>query len=130
MRSHDESDIQRNCIKWIRAQYPNVVCFSIPNGGRRDKIGAAILKSEGLLAGAADLFLAHPKVEYSSYNFQEYDDDSANYTHGIFLEIKTPTGRQSESQKEFEKKVLANGYDYRIVRSLDQFMKIVKDYLK
>ena len=102
-------------------QYPDLVCFSIPNGGRRDKIGAAILKSEGLLAGAADLCLAHKKVG------KTYDDPDYG---ALYIEIKTPTGRQSESQKQFEKKVLANGYDYRIVRSLDQFIKIVNEYLK
>lgn len=37
----------------------------------------------------------------------------------VFLEVKTKTGRQSPSQKEFEKKVTDAGAQYFIVRSVD-----------
>jgi len=95
------------------------VLFSIPNGGRRDKTGAAILKSEGLLAGVADLFLAYTRL----------DDDGIVY-HGLFIELKSDTGRQSKSQKLFERNIMMQGYDYSIVRNLDEFINVVNNYLK
>jgi len=44
--------------------------------------------------------------------------------------MKTPKGRQQPNQKEFEKKVIAEGYGYAMPRSLDEFIKIVNNYLE
>lgn len=53
-----------------------------------------------------------------------------NGTYGyLCIELKTSTGRQSEPQKEFEKAVGENGGKYVIVRSLDEFMTIIGEYL-
>lgn len=71
------------------------------------------LKSEGLVPGSADLFLSIPSGDYS----------------GLYIEMKTPKGKQSESQVKFEEAVLGAGYGYALPRSLDEFMKIVKNYL-
>jgi hypothetical protein len=38
--------------------------------------------------------------------------------------------KQSEVQKEFERKLNRNGTDYYIVRGMDDFMELVKDVLK
>lgn len=38
----------------------------------------------------------------------------------IFIEVKTPTGRQSGQQKRFEKAVTKLGYDYIIMRSVEE----------
>ena len=111
---HDESKIQRAAVKWFRYMFPNHVLLSIPNGGARNKIEAAILKAEGVLPGAADLFLACASKD----------------AHGLWIEVKTQYGRQTESQKAFQDKVLKLGYDYRIVRSLDEFIVLVTKYLK
>jgi hypothetical protein len=43
----------------------------------------------------------------------------------LFFEVKTPTGRQSEHQKRFELEVNNLGFKYFLVRSLDEFKKIV-----
>ena len=45
----------------------------------------------------------------------------------IFLEVKTPTGRQSKAQKHFEEYIIKNlGYEYYVVRSVEDALKIVE----
>ena len=116
-----ESQVQSGCVKWFRLQYPKfkMLLFAIPNGAvlKGDYVQRAKqmnrLKSEGLVPGSADLFLSIPSGDYS----------------GLYIEMKTPKGRQSENQKKFEESVLSVGYGYALPRSLDEFMKIVKSYL-
>lgn len=43
----------------------------------------------------------------------------------IGLEIKTDTGRQSQSQKQAEKKILDSGGQYYIIRSISDVRKII-----
>ena len=116
---HIESELQRNCIRWFRYQYPNHVLFAIPNGGARNPLEAAILKGEGVLAGVADLFLAYPSK-----------NDAGSIIHGLFIEIKTSKGKLTEHQEDFGQRVWLIGYDYEVCRSLDEFMKVVRNYLK
>ena len=44
--------------------------------------------------------------------------------------MKQPKGRQQESQKEWQKAVESAGNKYVVVRSLDEFIEVVTDYLK
>jgi len=39
----------------------------------------------------------------------------------IMIEFKTPDGTQQKCQKEWQKQVEAQGFEYKIVRSLDEF---------
>jgi len=74
----------------------------------------ARLKRAGMTAGVADLFLSIPSGDLA----------------GLYIEMKTPKGRQQPNQKEFEKVVVKYGYGYAIPRSLEEFKKIVKEYLE
>lgn len=71
------------------------------------------MKREGVMRGVADLFLMHASKDF----------------HGLYIEIKTPKGKQSPEQKAFEHSALLEGYEYKIARSLDEFIAIVKNYL-
>jgi hypothetical protein len=42
-----------------------------------------------------------------------------------WIEWKTPTGRQSEDQKRFEKLCRSLGHEYVIVRSEEEFLKVI-----
>lgn len=112
---HQESVIQINCVKWFRLQYPKLArnLISIPNGGARKPIEGKIMKAEGTVAGAADLFLFYPSKGF----------------HGLAIEMKTPTERQQPSQKLWQRAVEEYGYKYIICRSFDQFMTEIKSYL-
>jgi len=112
---NEESRLQAACVQWFRLQYPVMarLLFAIPNGGSRNPATGAILKREGVIPGVADLMLAIP----------------SQGEPGLFIEMKTPTGRQSKSQAEFMLCVTEQGYRYRIVRSLDEFIETIKDYM-
>lgn len=112
---HEESRIQQSAVKWFRLQYPKLapLLFSVPNGGYRNKIEAAIMKAEGTVAGVADLILLYPSCLY----------------HGLLIEMKTPKGRQRPTQKDWQNKVEQAGYKYIICRSLEDFMSQIRDYL-
>lgn len=112
---HIESQTQRQCVTWFGLQYADLslLMFAVPNGGARSKTEAAIMKGEGVKAGVADLLFLFPNREH----------------HGLCIEFKTEKGRQSESQKRFQRKVEAFGYRYEVIRSLEEFMNLIKDYL-
>ncbi len=113
MTSHEESRIQQACIRGFRYEHPKVVLFAIPNGGARTGLQGSILKGEGVLAGVADLFLMKANSKF----------------HGLFIEMKTAKGVQSDTQKQFEAGALAAGYDYKICRSSLEFQLTVNKYL-
>ena len=108
-----ESQLQAECIKWFRYQYPFKTIFAIPNGGKREIRQAVTLKREGVLSGVADLFLMHPSKEY----------------HGLFIEMKLPRTKQSENQVTFEEICKANGYKYVICRTFEEFQQTIIEYI-
>lgn len=112
---HLESDIQIACVRWFRYQHPSVapLLFAVPNGGARNAVTASILKAEGVVAGVADLLLLVPSGGW----------------HGLAIEMKTPTGRQSESQRAWQRAVEGQGYRYAVCRSVEGFIETVEGYL-
>jgi len=113
---HPESKLQRACVTWFRLQYRDIAnnLNSIPNGYRTTPLQAKIAKLEGLTSGAPDLFLFVPNKHY----------------HGLAIEMKTPKGRQSENQKEWQWCVEKVGYKYVICRSIEDFQQTIQDYLQ
>lgn len=112
----EEHRIQCECVRAFRYKYPKLRhnLFAVPNGSRRDKITGARLKAEGVLAGVADLILLVPNARY----------------HALLIEMKTPKGRQSESQRAWQRAVAGNDdYLYVVCRSLEEFMKKIEEYL-
>lgn len=110
-----EHKLQSACVRWYRLQYPKMRhnLFSVPNGGKRDAATAAKLKDEGALAGVADLILLKSNRFYGA----------------LLIEMKTPEGRQSESQKDWQQKITNDGYKYVVVRSFEDFQREVRQYL-
>ena len=104
-----ESKIQQQIVEYFNNTYclkhhnPRGLIFSIPNGGTRNKLEAITLKATGLLAGVSDLIVILPNGKL------------------IFVEIKTDTGKMSEKQIDFQQRVEALGFEYLLIRSLDEF---------
>lgn len=112
----EEHRIQCACVRWFAYQHPELHgrLFAVPNGGRRDEATAAKLKAEGVVAGVADLILLKSNRDYGA----------------LLIEMKTPTGKQSDSQKKWQFTLCSEDeYKYVICRSLDDFIKEVNDYL-
>ena len=120
-KNNDEhSRLQKACVKWFRYQYSDKknLLFSIPNGiplanqNVRTKIYNK-LKEEGLQPGVPDLFLSHGN---SIYN-------------GLYIEIKSKTDRLRKVQADMIRELESENYKCIIVRSLDEFMEVIKEYL-
>ena len=127
--SMQESYLQQEAVAWFRFQYPKYahVLIHVPNEGKRNtkmvrtkygmKVvcsGGARLKAEGMVAGVADLLLLTPNKEYGS----------------LAIEMKTQTGRLSESQKDWREEFEKAGNKYVVCRTFEQFMCEVVDYMK
>ena len=52
-----EHQEQAGFVQWIRAKWPRVLIFAIPNGGKRNISTARNLKLEGVVPGVPDLFI-------------------------------------------------------------------------
>jgi hypothetical protein len=50
-----EHDEQAGFVAWFRAQFPGVLIFAVPNGGRRAISEAKRLRDEGVVPGVPDL---------------------------------------------------------------------------
>ena len=112
-----ESAEQKAFFRWwhlVHGRWPNLVCFAIPNGGRRDAVTGSRLKAEGVKAGVPDIFLAK----------------SASGKHGLFIEMKTARGRVSESQRNLFPLLEAQGYGVAVCRGWREAAEAVTAYLE
>lgn len=86
--------------------------FSVPNGGLRNVRVAVDLKREGQMAGVSDLIILLP-------------------SRCIFVELKNgKAGKQSDSQKEFQKQVESLGFEYLLWRKIEDCEDFVKKIKK
>lgn len=115
--SEVEHRIQQACVRWFNLQYPHLRgrLFAVPNGGRRDVVTGAKLKAEGVVAGVADLILLVTNKAFGA----------------LLIEMKKPGGIQSAAQRQWQEIVTTNGeYKYVICRSIYDFMREIREYLK
>lgn len=114
---HQESTLQKTCVSWFRAQYPDhaLILFAVPNGGGRSKIESAIMKGEGVTAGVADLILLEARGGYGS----------------LCIEMKTrdKASKQRPSQKAWQEASERAGNRYVVVRSFEAFRALVSEYM-
>lgn len=110
----NEHSEQKALIQWFRLQYPrhSKCLWAIPNGGYRHIRTSIKLKEEGLLAGVSDLFLMIPKGIY----------------HGMFIEMKTKTGRPQKNQKDFIMLAKSMGYEAVICYGFDDAKNCINQY--
>jgi hypothetical protein len=106
-----EDIIQRNIVRALRFKYPKAIVFAVPNGGARSKATAGILKATGVLAGVSDLVFIYSGAV-------------------VFIEVKTESGRQSDTQKEFERKISEHGLTYILARSAEECLKKLEGFTK
>lgn len=126
--SFAESYTQQACVAWFNSQYPSLsgLLFAVPNDGRRTMkmvrsrtgykticVGGSRKKAEGMVAGVSDLILLVPRGGFGA----------------LCVELKTPVGRQSSAQKEWQRKAEMAGNKYIICRDVETFSDSVKKYL-
>lgn len=110
-----ESRLQQSCVTWFRYQYPHLafLLWHPKNEGNGDQVAGARAKAEGVVPGVPDLILAIPSV----------------YHCMLCLEMKTPRGRQSDSQRRYQAYAETATAEYHVVRDINTFQKVVMQYL-
>ena len=140
MRKKTESNIQNEIVIYVGAKlYKTHAIFSVPNEGAKvstkfiiskmnelikapskailiakqvikhclgNAVGGMIMKSMGMMSGVSDLILL-------------------SYKEVKFIEVKKPDGVQSKTQAVFQRLVERLGYEYHIVKSVEDFKKCI-----
>ena len=103
-----EDRLQQQIFTYHWNNYPEQrgLLFHVYNGAV-NKVQGAQLKSKGMVKGVSDMVYLRPGGK------------------PLFLELKTEKGRQSPAQKDWERKVTNAGYEYKLIRSLDEFKSII-----
>lgn len=107
-----EARIQQQCFIHYQNTYclpqhkPRCIIWHVANEN------AQRLMSIGLLAGVSDLVIIHA-IE--------------GMTQGVhvYIEVKTPKGKQSPAQVDFMRRIEALGYEYHVVRSVESFVELI-----
>ncbi len=117
MKQETENNLQQEIFLFFHNNYclkNNInrgLIFSIPNGGYRNVREAMTFKATGLLKGASDLVVIFPNGKL------------------CFVELKIAKGVQSAEQKDFECRVSSLGYEYHLIRSLEEFKQLTNNNL-
>lgn len=108
-RQPSEHAVHLHAWQWVQEAYPNLLIFHVPSGEHRNIVTAMKLKRMGVVPGVADFLMFIPGCS-------------------IAIELKDESGKQSGSQKIFQKKWETCGNRYRIARSLKEFQDVVEFY--
>lgn len=108
MKKGEEYAIQEACVTWFRLQYPEYLMYSVPMEATwRNKY---YFEGLGSMAGVSDTIVMLPG-------------------HILFVEFKSRKGRQSPDQKIFQEKVELLGFEYFIIKSVEDFQRLVENKL-
>lgn len=116
----NEAQHQTQVFKWaaqtkVRSVYPELkLLHNVPNGGKRDPIEARHLKEQGVKKGVPDLHLPVARGVY----------------HGLFIEMKTETGRPTSEQKWWLTELAAQGNFCMICKGWREAVKCLENYLQ
>ena len=107
----EEFKIQAECAQWLWNEHPETRrCFILVDNNADSAIAALQKRSMGMVRGAADTLFYWKQKLY-------------------FIEFKTPKGKQSDWQIRFEAVAQKHSHGYFIVRSFDQFKKLIEAIL-
>lgn len=87
--------------------------YHIPNGGKRGKAEAQVLKQMGVKAGVSDLFLPYPRGKY----------------HGMYIEMKYGKNTTTTEQEEFLTDMQEYGYFVCICYSAEAAQEMLISYM-
>ena len=93
------------CLRWM---------FHIPNGGYRNTAEAVHFKRMGVKPGVPDLFLPCPTNGY----------------HGLWIEMKSQTGRPTALQTEWLEWLKEQGYAAYVCKGAEAAINCLKLYLE
>lgn len=113
----EEYQAQCAVITWLgyeMKKYPELAwLYAIPNGGKRSKKTAAMMKAMGVKAGIWDLCLPVPRGTY----------------HGLYLEMKSADGSLTPAQRDFGQFLDSVGYATSVCRTAPEARDKILAYL-
>ena len=116
-RAWSEDKLQQKCFLWFTNGYPQYrgLLFSVPNGivmqnedGDRNWAMIKRFKQTGMYSGVSDLIFLFNRVCY-------------------LIEMKEPNGEgsQSPAQKDWQRQVESQGFEYKLMNSFEEFKKFI-----
>ncbi len=108
-----ESKLQIQCVNFLKKFYPNLLFTGGFAGEKLTLLQAIRRKRMGYSPGTPDLIIFK-----ANKNF-----------HGLMIEFKSETGYQTKEQKEFQIRAEKEKYKYIIIKSLQQFISEIQNYL-
>ena len=112
-RKKEESTEQIKFVMHVRWLHPQILCFHIPNGGKRSKSEAALLKKMGVESGIPDLFIAKSNSRFN----------------GLFIEMKAEKGKPTAKQIVIRNKLKSERYEVLLCRNFSEAYEAFKVYL-
>ena len=115
-----EAQHQAAVIKWsqqpsVRSRWPELALLHhIPNGGTRDSVEAKHLKQQGVKRGVPDLCLPVSRGAY----------------HGLYIEMKTESGRATADQKWWGEQLTRQGYCWFVCHGWENAVQTIEAYLE
>lgn len=105
-----EEMMQAACFQWTWNSYPSKrkTLFHVQQKAM-NRVEGARFKAIGVVRGISDMVLIVPGTV-------------------VWIEMKLPSGKQSEDQIEFEELVTALGFKYYLVYSFEQFKLLIQGY--
>jgi len=107
MRDFQEDRLQQECYMWFYnhyKQFRGLLRYNLNNSA--NKVQGNKNKAMGLISGVSDMEL----------NFEGVT---------TFIELKVAKGVQSKIQKDWEQLIKSHGFNYYIVRSVDEFKELI-----
>lgn len=136
MRKETESKIQSESYVWfinnfgLKHHNPRMTMFSVPNEVAMMIRG--VLMDTRLPKSKVDQIIAILSQRMKNMGLRSGVSDTVVQLPGktIFVEFKTPIGVQSDSQKEFQEITEGLGNDYYIVKSVEEFKRVILSQLQ
>lgn len=114
---HLESKHGQALFRWSQLcleAHPELdLLYHVPNGGRRGKAEAAIMKAEGVRAGMPDYHLPVARGEFV----------------GLWIELKAPGGRVSPAQRERMEALRKAGHRCEVAVGWEAARNLLIEYL-
>ncbi len=117
LKLRNEDAIQAEIVRWSYAETKNQpdlwLLHHCPNGGFRGMQAGMRFKALGVKAGVPDVVLPVPRGKY----------------YGLWIEVKTATGKVSDSQKEWHERLTKIGHFVVVIRTAEEGIETIKQYL-
>lgn len=104
---YEEDKLQMWCLSYLTYNYTHLLWHHSPNEGKRTKEQGDKLKKMGMQTGWPDLEI--------------FDGHKV-----VFVEFKTPAGRQSADQKQMQMRIEEHGLKYIICRTREEFVALCR----